>query len=790
MVLLYCEGGFFVMDLDALCRDLKRSRSPVRRAFNGIIVQMFHMLERPSPQTGALFSGWREEFSYCYGDVLSTPSGNRKLDCAALLDSFGMEAEPSTAGVERLFFSIQTCFSLLLKLSLHESLSCPPCGEEALILGTFARERGIRNYAAQDCYRWPVFELERGFPHILRRIREAIAPYRTQNAPSRPHADCLKQIYHALIPKPLRHALGEFYTPDWLARYTLQEGLRLHPSVPLPEIKILDPTCGSGTFLVESIALKRRANAGLEDILNSVYGLDINPLAVLTAKTNYLLSIRELLRPGDEISIPVYQADLLRLEETLHALLPPMDLIVGNPPWINWEYMPERYRQQSEHLWTDYGLYHSQGKGMRFLKEDISTLFTCLTMDRFLKGDGLLAFVLRQGIFKSARNGAGFRRFQLPDGQGIGVLQVSDLSKLRVFDHAAGGSALFFAQKGPKTTYPVPYALWKKKASAPRGAIRPHMALPDVLAQVDILSQQAILAVPGDPSSLWVTAEDHSMDTFAALLGSNCYKARTGLFTGGANGVYWLKLLGREGDLLTAENVTQRAKRRVPTVRTALEGDYLYPLIRGSNLHQWRFTYDTYILCPHTSQSKLWPVDGDTLRRTVPATYAYLHSFRRELDARQGFAGWEKEIQQQQFHAILKVGEYTFAPYKVAWRYIASRFLCAVIREVDDPFLGPTLCMPNEKIMYVSTHCEEEAYYLCGVLSSTPVARCVQSYMNPTSISTHVLGKLNIPSFDPGNPLHIDIARVCKEGHSTWDTAPCQTKLDALIEILYRKGAD
>lgn len=785
-----------MIDLEALCSDLKRSRSPVRRTSNQIILQIFHILEHPSPQTQALFTGWSRDFSYYYGDVLSTQSGNRKLDSAQLLSCFDLlpnTPEWDTDVVKRLFFSIQTYFSLLLKLSLYESLSCPPCSSEQLISGKFARCSGIQNYTSDDCYCWPIYELDHGFDEILSQTQAAISSYCSSKSPviSKPHhKDCIKQIYHALIPKPLRHALGEFYTPDWLAEHTLQEAVKLQDTPDIPALKILDPTCGSGTFLVESIALKRRSNATLDDILHSVCGLDINPLAALTAKTNYLLSILDLLGPETSISIPVYQADLLQMDSTLDLPIPEADLVIGNPPWINWEYMPPQYRAQSQHLWADYGLYCSKGKSMRFMKEEISTLITYLAMDRFLKPGGLLAFVLRQGIFKSAKNSAGFRRFQLPDGQGIGVLQVTDLSKLRVFDHATGESALFFAQKGPKTLYPVPYFLWKKKPNAPRGAIRPYVGLEAVLANVDIIPQQASPAVPDLPTSLWATAEPDHLNAFSAILGSNSYKARTGVFTGGANGVYWLNILRKEGAVLTVQNKTDRTKRKVASVQTTLEPDYLFPLVRGSNLHQWHFTYDTYILCPHTQESKLFPVPGDQLRRSAPATYSYLQSFRQELDARQGFAGWEKEIQKQEFHAILKIGSYTFSPYKVAWRYIASRFLCAVIHDTDDPFLGRCLCLPNEKIMYVSTDCEDEAYYLCGILSSTPVARCVQSYMNPTSISAHVLGKLNIPAFDPDNSLHIEISRVCKEGHQTQDTAPCQARLDRLAAQLYHLSED
>ena len=91
-----------------------------------------------------------------------------------------------------------------------------------------------------------------------------------------------------------------------------------------------------------------------------------------------------------------------------------------------------------------------------------------------------------------------------------------------------------------------------------------------------------------------------------------------------------------------------------------------------------------------------------------------------------GFAGWEKEIQEKEFHAILRIGEYTFSKYKVVWKYIASEFICAVISTVNDEFLGEKLIIPNEKIMYISTDNEQEAYYICGILSSTVVANCVK----------------------------------------------------------------
>ena len=100
-------------------------------------------------------------------------------------------------------------------------------------------------------------------------------------------------------------------------------------------------------------------------------------------------------------------------------------------------------------------------------------------------------------------------------------------------------------------------------------------------------------------------------------------------------------------------------------------------------------------------------------------------------------------------------------------------------------YLGEKILLPNEKIMYVSFDNEDEAYYLCGLLSSTLVANCVNSYMNPTSISAHVLNKLNIPHYDPTNALHTEISRICKSGHGKSNIEQYIEQIDALVAQIY-----
>lgn len=144
-----------------------------------------------------------------------------------------------------------------------------------------------------------------------------------------------------------------------------------------------------------------------------------------------------------------------------------------------------------------------------------------------------------------------------------------------------------------------------------------------------------------------------------------------------------------------------------------------------------------------------------------PKAFSYLTQMRTILDQRKGFTEWERTFQEEAFYAIQRVGDYTFAPYKVAWRYIATDFLSAVIG--PDAKGRPRL--PNDKVMFVGLDDESEAFYLCGVLSSDPFRWKVTAYASGTQISASAIEPLCVKLFSPTNPLHVEISQSCRAGH-------------------------
>ena len=140
--------------------------------------------------------------------------------------------------------------------------------------------------------------------------------------------DVFKDLYMGIIPKSVRHSMGEYFTPEWLADCVVSEGLS---RINNPEWKAIDPCCGSGIFV---IALIKKIVGNIDinhltetqkieikkSITSRVYGIDINPLSVLSARVGYYLALQPFGSLRD-IEIPIYLGD--------SAIVPSKEVIDG-----------------------------------------------------------------------------------------------------------------------------------------------------------------------------------------------------------------------------------------------------------------------------------------------------------------------------------------------------------------------------------------------------------------------------------------------------------------------------
>ena len=646
-------------------------------------------------------------------------------------------------------------FSAMPDASFHDTLG-------AVLSGELAEQRGICGMRDALHPRDVGLLLDPTHTPALRAWLRALADaFASRGTPcSDGDPDPFGSLHQRLVHADVLHVAGEFYTPRWLADIMLEDvGWN-------PDQRLIDPFGGSGVFASAAIALARRRGARVTDALTSIRLLDINPIACLAAKANLVLALAsELRKSTTETILPVSCTDALASAVTgAPSQFPSFDVVATNPPWVGWEYMSRPYRRATAPAWRTFGLFTARGRDAAFVKEDLSTLAFVAACDSFLRDGGHCIAVLRASAMTSTLASKGLRRLSIrPDAGPLELLHVRTFDGLRVFPSASVEAATWMVRKGTPTRFPVPATRMTRIAPGWQPGTRDD--LPSVRTHTTEEPAAVDRADPHDAASRWVVGTARCVAHARALEGTTPYRARTGVFTGGANAVFYVERLA-DGDTPGVgeyRNVTTLAKRHAPSVRAAIEDALVYEVVRGRDLVRWNVTGHATMLCPHTETTRMSPLAPETMVERYPNAMAYLTRMRSVLEARRGFSGWEKAIQARSFHALQRIGNYTFAPFKVAWRYIAKEFVVAVIG--PDATGRPRL--PNDKVVFVGLHNADEAYYLCALLSSTPVRWKVLAFASSTQRSTNVIAQLRIPAFDPREEDHRALTDACRRGHES-----------------------
>lgn len=190
-----------------------------------------------------------------------------------------------------------------------------PLTPHAMARGTAFADSQINGVVEADFFDW-VLEVPGG-PEFVSDLARRIAQFDWSHV----EHDVLKILYESVINSEARASLGEYYTPDWLAEQMVGDTV----TDPL-ESKVLDPSCGSGTFLFHAVRayLAAADAAGISNgdavlgATRSIYGMDVHPVAVTLARVTYLLAIgkhRLIAEDRGEVNIPVYLGDSLQWEQ-------------------------------------------------------------------------------------------------------------------------------------------------------------------------------------------------------------------------------------------------------------------------------------------------------------------------------------------------------------------------------------------------------------------------------------------------------------------------------------------
>ncbi len=229
----------------------------------------------------------------------------RQLWAQLLKLVYGREVESDALFFQHTFLVIVAKAIALAVLGLRDD------DPKHVLSGAAFEAAGIFGAVESDFFDWVVTSAEG--EDLVRRILTHVRRFRLSEV----ETDVLKILYELLIDQTQRHGLGEYYTPDWLAAKIVRRAV----ATPI-EQKVLDPACGSGTFLFHAIRnfLASAEEEGLElnlraeEATNHIAGMDIHPVAVIIARVTYLLALAPSLSiRAKSLYIPVYLADAMQL---------------------------------------------------------------------------------------------------------------------------------------------------------------------------------------------------------------------------------------------------------------------------------------------------------------------------------------------------------------------------------------------------------------------------------------------------------------------------------------------
>lgn len=400
---------------------------------------------------------------------------------------------------------------------------------------------------------------------------------------------------------------------------------------------VLDPTCGRGDLLLGLLAAARRRGLPPRDWpVHRLYGVEREPTFlrqfVRQARAEFGVEW-----PRDRLTC----ADFLRAAPALRT-----DVLLGNPPWVNFADLPDGDKAALKPLFLRYGLIADRRRLLLGSSRiDLAALIIAKAVADHLRPHGTASFFLPLSLVFNDGAHAGFRRFRAGDAS-FALEAIFDLTACDVFAGIATRYGAGRFRRDALTCPPVPCfrgrpGAWRRSWAAPLAGPDGPFAVADTAAELERL--RAVPRIPVAPG----------------------VRPRQGVNPCGAS------------RLLFLDGVRPLDEKRVEATsaalgRAVLPRRFVYPLLGGAQFNDGVAPPRQWVLLPHD------PATGRPLAAeqvaAEPELAAYLDRGRSALAGRRGrwLAAW---IGRGQWWALLGVGPYCFAPYRVAWpAYGADRF--------------------------------------------------------------------------------------------------------------------
>ncbi|WP_254492604.1 Eco57I restriction-modification methylase domain-containing protein [Bartonella sp. B1099] len=916
-------------DSTALIDDFSpTTNSPIR---NLSLLLYKTINDSATEKTQMLLKEWKNLFKLSHNDH------SQQKDIIKRKKALGDYLSLSLENVESEYnalFSLQTAYSILIKLiafkvvsqvkfddslvNYAEMLNADSHSLQAKMMelesGSIIRDYGVQNLLEGDFFSWysTKFQWNNEIAVSIKLIIQKLNKYTTFDFfNSQVKAkDFFKNLYQTVMPSPVRHALGEYYTPYWLANHIAHKTITMQNLKQSNKWRSLDPTCGSGTFITALInqlirSLPKDMDKGdiLREITSRVVGIDLNPLAVLTARVNYFLNISQFMTFDSEIEIPIYSGDAAYTPELvvldnvefikyslntniptsnqddmtfpvyfpevglrnlkkfsrcmidieldiqllnakavfnrLKVLIPEeykeihiinkklqeladnfvrfeknnwngiwariitnylttskigmFDIVVGNPPWVDWKNLPSHYREKIKSLGITKTIFSGDAR-TGGINLNVAALITNVVASNWLDPKGVMG-LLMPDTFLVQKTYEGYRNLLLTNNEKAYFLGFDDWTKAG--NPFEGVMQKFYTYYFTKQIQDYQKGLKIYKYTKNRN-INTKTELLNIEETFKITNGKVIQPNNGSTNFLTFYDEDnHAINTekvkLIALKPSD-YRGREGVE------VYPLELMLYEyikNGVRTENEVTLRnaqfkkSKFKVSPMHVFVEKKYLHPLIRGVDITPFHinskfivpFAYDKNV-------SKRVAIDELSLRENSPKLFKHFIAYKEIFEAQNPYSKKIINGKNVPFYSLARVGDYTFAPYHVAFRD-NTKNVASIAKPLMMPWgeLKPPVFQNHAVTIsqrpdgsYISL---DEAYYIAGIINADIVSNFVKISSDGRSFPINPRYQIPLYGLNGIKDYQDKIATLSKIAHEKHNDKQAITRIKSDISIIY-----
>lgn len=423
------------------------------------------------------------------------------------------------------------------------------------------------------------------------------------------------------------------------------------------------------------------------------------------------------------------------------------DMVVGNPPWISWGALPEKYREKVKSKCNVEGLF-SNDKNVGGNNLNICALIANKSLETFMNDDGVLSYIMPKSILFN-KSFEGFRNFYIENKSKRAYLR-------QVLDWEDGGRP-FNGVSLPFAIYtfsfkPIDYedgiSLLKYVAKKDRNVENIFVPFSEIEDNYDIIQNYLIRFKNQLNNNFTIVKNKNEINELSKIVGENNYTFRKGVgYKGEIFRLYFVKNINNDlAQFRLFEKIGKNFK--LSNQEVILEKKLIKPLILSPDIADFKVNWkNLYIIYPYNNGEKQ-PIKETELKILAPKIYNYFKSNYKKIVNQSKYN--ERIQNSESFYNLIRVGNYCYANYFVAIRD-NTKMTATVVSKIKTHWGTNEMPVFDGHVSYISERekgtkkfiSKSEAEYIVNILNKPLVKSFIKNSTDNRSIGTKLPIKID-----------------------------------------------